>query len=285
MGQYFKGYYFKCCQGNQSIALIPALHSDGKNQTASLQIITEDGAYAIPYPDISFSDKPFRIQIGENRFSSKGILLNACPDGLKISGRLRFGSLEKPKYDIMGPFRHVPFMQCRHSVVSMGHSVTGRLQLQHLADKHSLTYDFKNAFGYIEGDRGRSFPREYAWTQCHFRDASLMLAVADVPFAGFRFRGIIGFVMLGDREYRIATYLGAKVIFAGNNEILVKQGKYTLYARLIHARHQGLNAPVKGRMIRTIHESVACRAYYRFTCENKILLEFTSDRASFEYEL
>lgn len=279
MGQYFKGYYFKCCGEARSLALIPALHSDGRMQAASLQVITNDGAYAIPYPDIQFGERPFRIQTGENRFSSRGLCLNACSDTVTISGRLHFGPLKRPAYDIMGPFRYVPFMQCRHSVVSMGHSVTGRLYINH------TVYDFKNAFGYIEGDRGRSFPREYVWTQCHFRDASLMLAVADVPLSGLRFRGIIGFVMLGDREYRIATYLGAKVVFAGNNEILVSQGKYTLYARLIHARHQGLNAPVKGRMIRTIHESVACRAYYRFTCEKKILLEFTSDNASFEYEL
>lgn len=46
-------------------------------------------------------------------------------------------------------------------------------------------YSFRSAWGYWEGDRGRSFPREYVWTQCCFRGGSLMLSVADIPLPGF----------------------------------------------------------------------------------------------------
>ncbi len=30
--QYFKGYYFKCSENGKSIAMIPALHHDGKGE-------------------------------------------------------------------------------------------------------------------------------------------------------------------------------------------------------------------------------------------------------------
>ena len=45
--QYFKGWYFKCCADDKTIAFIPAYHSNGSKASASLQIIT-DGA-EIPF--------------------------------------------------------------------------------------------------------------------------------------------------------------------------------------------------------------------------------------------
>lgn len=50
----------------------------------------------------------------------------------------------------------------------------------------------------------------------------------------------------------------------------------------MHARP--LYAPVRGRMDRTIHESASCKAYYKFSCKDECLCEFTGDQASFEFE-
>lgn len=279
MKHYFKGYYFKCCGGGRAAALIPALHIDGKKRSASLQVVTDNGAFVIPYSDIRFGRKPPEITIGKNRFSSRGIILDACSGDCRIYGKLRFGRLQKIKYDIMGPFRFVPWMQCRHEVISMSHFVEGRMNI------NGIAYRFDGGRGYIEGDSGRSFPGEYVWTQCHFAQGSLMLAVADVPLPGTRFRGVIAAIAVNGREYRLATYLGARVAAAGDNAVTVKQGSYTLYAKLLQARHQTLNAPVNGKMARRIRESVSCRAFYRFTHKDKVLLEFESGDASFEYEL
>lgn len=83
---------------------------------------------------------------------------------------------------------------------------------------------FRNAWGYWEGDSGRSFPKEYIWTQCFFPGGALMLSVADIPIAGIRFTGIIGVVLWQGKEYRIATYLGARVVKIENKMVRVKQG-------------------------------------------------------------
>lgn len=77
------------------------------------------------------------------------------------------------------PFKYVPFMECRHSVWSMRHSVSGTVYI------NGQEYSFQNAWGYWEGDRGHSFPKEYLWTQCCFDGGSLMLSVAEIPIAGF----------------------------------------------------------------------------------------------------
>ena len=111
-----------------------------------------------------------------------------------------------------------------------------------------------------------------------------MLSVAEIPMAGFHFTGIIGVIKWKGKEHRMATYLGAKAVKIKNGSIRIKQGKLDLEARLLEAHRQPLQAPVKGKMVRTIHESASCRASYRFCKEGKPLLDFETDRASFEYE-
>ncbi len=153
-------------------------------------------------------------------------------------------------------FIDVPFMQCRHSVYSMCHKIGGKIKV------NDQLYNFENGVGYIEGDCGSSFPKKYIWTQCCFENSSLMLSVADIPFLGIHFTGIIGFVLLDGKEYRIATYLGAKIKQINKNIVTVKQGNFEFTAKLLKKNAQPLAAPTNGDMCRTIHESASCEAYY-----------------------
>ena len=111
-----------------------------------------------------------------------------------------------------------------------------------------------------------------------------MLSVADIPIAGIHFTGIIGTVLWQGKEYRMATYLGAKAVQIQNNMVRIKQGNLELEARLLEASGRPLKAPAKGDMIRTIHESASCRAFYRFRKKGCTLFAFETDRASFEFE-
>lgn len=276
---YFKGRYFKCSNKDKTIAFIPAFHSSNYKKTASLQIITDNETFHIAFDFSEYREKSSTIRLGNSLFSNKGIRLNIETNDLTAHGILKFSSLSPIRYDIMGPFKFVPFMQCRHSVFSMKHLVNGKITV------NGQTYEFQNGIGYIEGDRGYSFPKRYIWTQCGFNDGSLMLSVADIPLFNFHFTGIIGFILLNKKEYRIATYLGAKVKYIGNHSVIVKQGKYTLTAKLIQKNPFPLYAPENGKMSRTIHESASCKAYYCFSDNDNILCEFTSDMASFEYEI
>lgn len=275
---YFKGWYFKCCASDTTIAFIPAYHHSNHKRTASLQIITDDSVFNIPFISLEYSEKPLCVNIGNCVFSENGIKLNIKNDNLAISGELRFRCISPIRYDIMGPFCFLPFMQCKHSVYSMKHSVDGQITV------NGQQFDFQNGQGYIEGDSGYSFPNRYIWTQCCFENGSLMLSVANIPLLGFHFTGIIGVVLIDGKEYRIATYLGARLKYIGKNIVTVKQGAYELTAKLIHKNCQPLYAPENGRMDRIIHESASCIAYYKFSCKGKLLCEFASDRASFEFE-
>lgn len=267
---YFKGWYFKCCTGDKTIAFIPALH----NETASLQIITDDAVFQIPFDSLTYCEKPLAVRIGDCLFSQKGIRLNIP----SIRGTLRFTDLSPLRYDIMGPFQFVPFMQCRHRVYSMRHRIEGKITV------NGQLYNFVNGWGYMEGDFGHSFPRQYIWTQCCFEGGSLMLSVADIPLFGFHFTGVIGVLLLQGQEYRIATYLGARLKQIKNQTVTVEQGRYRFSAKLIERRAQPLRAPSMGEMTRTIRESAACKAHYRFSCNGVSLCDFISERAGFEFE-
>ncbi|SHH77450.1 Tocopherol cyclase [Sporobacter termitidis DSM 10068] len=287
MAGYFEGWYFKQQAGREMLALIPAVHTDGGgHRTGSLQLITPDKSWYVPLPGEALrvvrrgAGRLPVIYAGDSTFSPRGVDLNIRGDGISASGHLRYGGMAAPRGDIMGPYRFVPLMECRHSVFSMTHEVQGSLTL------NGKVFDFSDGAGYMEGDRGRSFPRRYAWAQCSWRDGgtcALMVSAADVRAIGRDFVGVVGFVCLRGRELRLATYRGAKADLAGG-ALAVRQGDLTLTVRLLEDRHQALRAPQGGEMVRLIKESLACRARFTLTDKSGPVFDFTTDQASFEYE-
>lgn len=278
MGDFFYGWYLKCQSDTGTLAVIPSVHKEGDKQNCSLQLITEENAWTVNYRAERFLLTKRNIYVGENRFGKDGIRLSLKMPGLSVNGELSLGKIWPLKYPIMGPFHMVPFMECRHQVYSMLHSVNGKLRV------NERDYVFRNGIGYWEGDSGCSFPRNYVWTQCFFPGGALMLSVADIPIGKVHFTGVIGIVLWHGKEYRFATYLGAKVLYIRNQAIAVIQGNMKLEARLLYGNGQSLKAPVFGGMNRTIQESVVSHALYRFRKGKETLFTFTTKQASFEYE-
>lgn len=276
---YFEGFYFKQQGKDGTLALIPAFHvNSAGRRSASLQVITGEGSYFIPFPAAGFSAKKdvLQVRVGKNIFEDKGLRLDLSAKGIELRGQLHFGPLKRPAYDIMGPYCLVPFLQCRHSLFSLYHRVDGEVVL------NGRRMMFDGGAGYIEGDRGRSFPNSYLWTQCTWQNTCVMLSAADIPWPGGSFTGVIGTVYTGGREYRLATYLGAKPLCIERGFLVVQQGEYLLKARLIRQNPHPLHAPSLGEMSRTVRESPACRVQYKFLVRGKPVCEFISDRASFE---
>ncbi len=275
---YFYGWYLKCQSDEQTLAVIPAVHKNGRKRTCSIQMITDNDVWETIFDIELFQKNGRTISIGDNWFGEKGMQLAIHTQGLSAEGKVEFGPLSSLKYDIMGPFALVPFMECRHSVWSMRHLVQGNICI------NGQKYSFQNACGYWEGDRGRSFPEKYIWTQCCFEGGSLMLSVADIPWMGIHFTGIIGIVLWQGKEYRLATYLGARVVQAARGSVRIKQRNLEFEARLLEAKGRPLKAPMNGNMARTIHESASCRAFYHFSKNGSTLFSFETKQASFEYE-
>lgn len=280
MNDHFCGWYFKMQSPTQALALIPAEHTHRGQRTCSVQIVTEHAHWNIPLPGRMGPlrwDAPY-VQFGATHFSPQGMELHLYSKDCRVTGQLHFGPLVSLPRDIMGPFRLVPFLECRHRVSSLRHTVTGCLQV------NDISYHFEHGMGYIEGDRGRSFPKNYVWTQCLFPKGSLMLCAAQIPFGPFSFTGILSVLSVGDRVFTLATYLGAKVLFIRNSTIAIQQHDLILTAQLLSHRGHPLRAPQHGTMSRTIHENLSCHARYTLAKSGKIIWAHESRQASFEYE-
>lgn len=281
MSDYFYGWYFRCQGGDGTLVVIPAVHRANGKWSCSVQVITEWGSWKKDYPIRQFriNRKKGIMQIGENVFSRREIRLKIAGNFWQIQGILRFGPFTVPGYDIMGPFRFVPGMECRHAVYSMEHCVNGELEV------NGQRLKFCGGRGYMEGDSGRSFPEKYVWTQHFFDEGSIMLAAASIPLMRFCFTGTTGILLRRGKEYRFATYLGASVRRMSAGELRIRQGKYTLRVCLPENQGKELKAPNSGKMSRRIREDISCGAEYILTYEDRTLWREKTDRAAKEWEV
>lgn len=262
MKKYFKGYYYKHQNNGNTLCLIVGETGGEK----FIQVITDTFSTKLPFTK-------------GNYFSPKGILLNINKPGLSLSGKIRYQHLSPIRYDIMGPFRFLP-MECRHGIISMQHDLIGKITL------NGETIDFTGGKGYIEMDSGCSFPSSYTWIQANdfAEDCSIMAAIATIPIWKFKFRGCICVIQYHGKEYRLATYLGVKVLCCTDKRILLKQGKYRLSIKIDAPAGLRLRAPDKGKMTRTILENASCPAEFIFYKGNRKVFDLSSKHASFEFE-
>ena len=177
----------------------------------------------------------------------------------------------------MGPFRWLANMECAHSVISMGHTLRGRLEL----NGHVL--DLSGGTGYIEADRGRSFPAAYLWTQCMWEECSLMLSIATIPLGKLHFTGCICSIIQAGQEYRLATYRGVRIQNWSPEGAILIHGKHRLEVQLLEQKAQSLRAPANGSMSRTIRESLCSKVRYRFWTDGALSFDHTTTQASYEY--
>lgn len=282
--KYFEGWYLKHQKDDQIISFIPAMHIDEKGEkSASLQVITASKSYVIEYPAETFwaEKKRFVCHIGRNVFSENGCTIDIRTKELSVKGSLQYGQFVSPKSNVMGPFKIVPKMQCNHGVLSLTHPIRGMLKV------NKETINFTGGTGYIEKDWGTSFPTSYSWTQCSWKDkgpACLMLSVATIPILRWSFRGCIATIYYRGEEYRIATYLGAKIKRNADGVIAIRQGQYRLHVKLENQGKCPLRAPTKGAMKRVIKESLACNVRYRFYKGKELVFDMKNRYGSMEHQ-
>ena len=280
MKNYFHGYYFKCQSPHHTLALIPALHQTKHEKSCSIQIILDDTSWSIPCSLDSFkmAKHGLPITMGNHFFSRDKISLDLHTESFHAHGTLCFSQLSPLRYDIMGPFHLVPNMECYHEIISMHHLVDGDLYI------NEECYHFEHDLGYIEGDRGYSFPEKYIWTHCFFNEGSIMVSIAKIPIGPIHFTGIICAIDYLGKEYRLATYLGAKVVQLLPGYLHIQQGKDELIITFPSHTGTPLLAPSHGQMARTIRENIQCPASYCFKRKKHVLFDVKTEHASFEYE-
>lgn len=287
--RYFEGWYFKHQNADAVLALIPGQSVDENGgEHPFLQIIWNENSYSIDFKEEDYlvDRRQKKVMLGNNVFSLHGMKLNIRSKDVTVQGMIRYGSLSPIAYSIMGPFQFVPFMECRHEIISMAHTLQGRVKI------NGKVLDFNGGKGYIEGDRGRSFPSDYLWLQCNRfgENAAIMVSVAHIPFIGHSFEGCICVIQYQGREYRFATYLGAEVICKRATSVILKQGNDCLKVFLTNQRRNEntrfshkLLAPDKGKMSRFIKEEHLWKGRFLLYEKEELVFDLTSRYVSFEY--
>lgn len=261
--------------------LFPALILIIGDYSSFIQIITKDYSYFLnfSFKDFSFSDSPFFIKIDSNSFSLDEINININDSfhRLTIKGSIHFSNhtfIKNNFYapNIMGPFSYFSSMECNHAILSMKSNISGSLHF------NGNLINFNDGIAYIEKDWGTSFPSSYIWCQSNeflAFPADFMLSVATIPLGSFNFTGIISDISFENKEYKFATYYGAKLKkYNVNNDSIsveIKQGNKILSVSSLSENSNFLLAPSKGKMKREILESISSKIDIQITENNKTI--------------
>lgn len=289
---YFEGWYFKNINGKKGISFIPGISINNRERQAFIQIITNSCSYFVKYNinDFKYNHNPFYIKIGDSYFASDKIHIDIKDreQNLIIYGDIKYNNSKNIDTNILNPnimgiFSYVLFMECNHAIISMKNNINGRINI------NNENIYFNNDIGYIEKDWGSSFPKSYIWCQgnnFYNSNISFMLSIADIPFKLFSFRGIICSLIIGNREYRFATYNRAKLIKFDIRDniinIVLKKNSYYLYVEGEYSEGYRLIAPIKGNMEKDIIESISSRITITLKRKDRIIYTGTSINCGLE---
>ena len=293
--RYFEGWYFKQVSANHEhvLSVIPGIALTKTDKHAFIQVI--DGrsgqTWNTKYPLTAFdySEKEFHVSVGSSEFSEKGILLDIETPELKLSGNIFFSGLVKFPSSLLSPgimgwYSFVPFMECKHGIGSVLHTLDGSL------DINGTSLNFTEGKGYIEKDWGISFPESWIWLHCNTFEtpgSSFTFSVAKIPWLGSYFIGHICFLYFDGKFYLFATYNGSKIKTIRFSkpvlEIEVVNKTHKLKIRATENRSGELKAPVTGEMNRIIKESVDSEIEIELSDNrNKIVYTDKGTRAGLE---
>lgn len=273
------------------------MNADGSSRTAFIQAI--DGSrgltrwYPFAFEDFSWHPGRMEVSIGPNHFSTQGIGVDLDgPDG-RLSAELRYGPFSpfpaRPwRPGIMGPYSFVPFMECRHGLVSLDHTVDGWVQ----ADGRKISMD--NGKGYVEKDWGSSMPSSWIWTQSNQFSTpgdSLMFSLANIPWLGSHFPGFLCAARLSEsgkqRQVQVwATWNGSRIESLKADDrtvslVIARKGE-RLSLNLGRSRGGLLLAPVAGAMERRIAESIDATMRVKLERKGQLVYEGTALKAGLE---
>lgn len=283
---YFEGWYYKVISGCQEniLAIIPGVSygNTPKEAHAFIQVIngTTCETYYFNYAlyQFWFSEKAFKITIGDNIFTNNYIYLNLSKNKTAITGRLVFHHIvpfpKTLKYPgIMGPYSFMPFMECYHGIVNMHHEVKGSITI------NNKLLDFSEGYGYIEKNWGKSFPQSWIWLQSnHFtqEDTSIMFSIAKIPWFNHHFIGFLSFLRVKGKLYRFTTYTKANIESLQWDEnhlkVTIQDQENTLLIDALYTKGGMLKAPIEGKMTREIFESITSIVKVRLYDKNKALI-------------
>ena len=292
----FEGWYYKMVTAakDQCVVLIPGMSCpESKQGNCFIQVgqwpdVGSTKVVTYPITTVWAEDEGQKICIGDSCFTPTNISVDIKDGDKKVTGHVQFNNSSTPKKHIMGPFQHMPKMQCSHSIISMDSELSGQLII------NDQVVDFTGGKGYIEKDWGKDFPKKHLWIQSNHFDKdikSFTCAIADVPTPVGGMQGFFCILVTNDdKEHRFATYNGGKVnvMAVKDHDIHVEISGHGKRLRIDAHGQDGvvLDAPEQGDMVRKLTEKLGARVTVELwdSKTNTIIASGTGDMAGVEAE-
>jgi hypothetical protein len=293
--RYFEGWYFKHVSKDLShvYSFIPGISLSEADPHSFIQVINGISGKTCY---ITYSVKDFRwkknklhIEIGNSVFTDRFIYLDIDNEEIKVSGRLEYSnSIEYPKTllspGIMGWYSYIPFMECKHGIVSVNHKVSGVLNID------NNVIDMNEGKGYIEKDWGSSFPEAWIWIQSNNfdnSDTAFTFSVAKIPWLGKYFPGFISFLYYDKRFFLFSSYNNSvleEISYDGKTlSFTLRNSDSALKVTAVKNKSGELLAPVSGKMSRRIKESIdSVITVSLYDSNNNLIYNDTAQRAGLE---
>lgn len=275
---YFEGWYVRIHTDQLDFAVIFGIAiASQKNVFIQYLDTYQSKVYHFPWSKLQLTKNPLSIQISKNKLTLNQLKLH-LPE---IKTILYFDQLTPLQNifccpTIMGPFAYFP-MQCFHSIISLHHYVHGYI-------KQHDTYQKIHGVGYIEKDRGTSFPSRYIWFQSNQNPNSycFFFSYAHIPFGLLSFQGCICVLML-EKQYRFASYLGCRVkVYKHEKKIVIKQYPYTLIIIFAYPQGHTLHSPKDGVMCDRVDETLQAQADITLFKKKQMIGKYTYTHGGFE---
>lgn len=292
---YFEGWYFKHVSKDLRYvySFIPGISLSEDDPHSFIQVIngvTGNTSYlTYPVNEFKWDRNKLHLKVGNSIFTDTFIDLNLENEDIKVSGRLEYRNIVKyPKTlsspGIMGWYSYVPFMECKHGIVSVNHDISGSLTI------NNETIDLNEGKGYIEKDWGSSFPEAWIWIQSNnFKntDTSFTFSVAKIPWLGKYFPGFISFIYFDKRFFLFSSYNNSSLTginYDGKTiNFTLKNNNSKLKVTAVKNRSGELLAPVSGKMSRRIKESIDSSVTISlFDKQNNLIYNDSAQRAGLE---
>lgn len=262
-------------------------HPKTKHAFIQFQDSISGGTSYISYEldEMKWHTDPFILQIGKNTLSEDGMHLDFLLNGSSVRGNFKFGEFttikkSRLKPNIMGLLSYLP-NQCNHSIISMGHQVSGDLQMGGEAWK------IQHAHGYIEKDWGTGFPKEYVWLQANdWEKSAVVFGYATVPTLGTYAKGFFLVLLHDDKEYRFSSIEGSRLanfkVSKDSFEATIERRGFRLTLKAKQANPVSLVSPEKGEMKSYIKESLEGCLELALEITGQPEITLTSKRASID---
>jgi hypothetical protein len=292
---YFEGWYFKHVSQDLGhvYSFIPGISLSENDSHSFIQVINgvsgETQYLSYPLNEFTWDKNRLNLKIGTSVFTENHIDLNIENENIRLKGHLDYtNNIKYPKSlispGIMGWYSFVPFMECKHGIVSVNHGISGNLYV------NNEIVNMNEGKGYIEKDWGSSFPEAWIWLQSNnFNnpETSFTFSVAKIPWLGRYFVGFISFLYFNKQFYLFSTQNNSvlsRLAYDGTTiGFTLKNKEFTLKVTAIKNRSGELRAPESGKMSRKIKESIDSMVTISlFDSDNNMVYNDLARRAGLE---